>query len=297
MKKKIVVTTLIICLLSATAAPVKIANVHAEENWRYGLNGEKGWNASTYSTIHNSGKDGKTDNNWRHALATANGKLGVLESGDPNEDVFIFQSTKLILDGEQLMTVPDISDNIDQQRANSVSRDNIGYWQGKVKEYNKAVYGVENHLSSNTRAYHPGAQLRIKNHDYTEANKTNYNRYTNFVSGEIGAQWKDDAGREWNRRTFASREDDVIVTVIEAPKGEELDITLNIDNMLEMGIDGSMYSRAQTSVIPETKEFVKKTQMDIILVRLENTDACILGGNKKMENVNMQGVDMPPLSA
>lgn len=256
--KTIIAEAMIVSMLGAVIAPGMSHRVFAEETWKYGLQGDKGWNASTYSTIHNSGSDGRTDSNWRSALATANGKLGVLESGDPDEDVFIFQNTKLILDGEQIMTVPDISDAIDQQRANSVSRDNIGYWQGRVKEYNKAVYGVDNHLSSNTRGYHPGAQLRIKNNDYTSVNGTKYNRYTDFETGEIGAQWKDAAGKEWNRRTFASRADDVIVTIIEAPEGEELNVTLNIDNMLEMGIDGAIGSRAQTTVIPETKEFVKQ---------------------------------------
>lgn len=272
---------IIMSMLGTMAAPGTVSGVHAQESWQYGLQGHKGWNSSTYSAIHNSGSDGKTDSNWRHALATANGKLGVLESGDPEEDVFIFQNTKLILDGEQIMTAPDISASIDQQRANSVSRDNIGYWQGQVKEYNKTTYGVDNHLSSNTRPYHPAAQLRIKNNDYTDANKSNYNRYTNFESGEIGAQWKDAGGKEWNRRTFASREDDVIVTVIEAPEGEELNVTLNIDNMLEMGIDDAMKNKAQTTVIPETKEFVKADDNGFHIGQVGKYGLMYIGGKEE----------------
>ena len=279
--KRYIAGILVMSMLNCGIAMNSGTVAKADEGWKYGLNGAKGWNSNSYSTIHNTGSDGKSNSNWRHALATANGELGVLESGDPDEDVFIYQNTKMIMDGEQIRTVPDIADSLDQQRKNSVTRENVDFWQGEVKAYNEETYGVSNHLSANTRPLHPGAQLRIKNNDYTSANKSNYNRYTNFETGEIGAQWKDAAGNQWNRRTFASREDDVIVTVIEAPEGEDLNVTLNIDNMLEMGIDKEIGKQVQTTVIPTTNEFVEKDENGYHIGQVGKYGVMYIGGKEE----------------
>ena len=110
-------------------------------------------------------------------------------------------------------------------------------------------------MSTNTKMYHPGAELRIKNNAYTS--HTDYNRWTNFETGEIGSQWIDADGKEWNRRTFSSRADNVNVTIIEAPEDGELDLTLSVDNLLEMGIDSASLKNKGITEAPESKEIVR----------------------------------------
>ena len=62
--------------------------VKAADGWRYGLDGALGWNEDTFYSIEKR----TNNNNWRQGLASANGEIAFMESGDPNEDVFIFNN-------------------------------------------------------------------------------------------------------------------------------------------------------------------------------------------------------------
>ncbi len=203
--------------------------------WKYGLGDSLGFNENTYKSIEKAtGND-----NWREGSVTANGEIGFIESCDPDEDVFIFNNTKIVTDGADIYETPVISNILDEQRKGAVNRDNFP-WVNAVESYASSQYGT-GWGTTWPRKYQPAAQYRIKNNDFTEANKSNYNRYTNYETGEVGVQWKDDSGNEWNRRSFASRKDNVIVTFIEAPEGEELDITISMDHLVEMRNQGTTY--------------------------------------------------------
>ncbi len=247
MKKSVIITALIL-----GASVLNISASAAE--WKYGLGNSKGFNENTYKTIERQ-TEGKTNNNWRDGSMTGNGEMGLIESCDPFEDVIIFNNTKLVLGTNDIYEVADVSSNLDLIRKTAADRTNPGQWQGWVRTYWSNKYGADNHLSSNTKAYHPAAQLRIKNNAYTGNDR--YNRYTNFESGEIGMQWKKD-GNEYNSRTFISRPDNVAVTVIEAPNGQSLDLTLSIDNLLEMAIEATSMQSRGVEICPQSKEIIKK---------------------------------------
>lgn len=229
--------------LSDIQAPVAQAET---QTWKYGLNGALGFNENTYSTIEKS----TTENSWREGSVTANGEIAFIESCDPDEDVFIFNNTKIVTDGTDFYETPDISSILDDQRKGAVIRlSNSDFpWISAVNKYASEKYGIGWGLTW-PRPYQPASQYRIKNNSFTEENKENYNRYTNYETGEVGVQWKDSDGNEWDRRSFASRSDDIIVTYIEAPDNEDLDITLSIDHMVEMRNQGTVNPRPDSDYI------------------------------------------------
>lgn len=205
--------------------------------WKYGIGESAGFNENTYKTVEKS----TTNDNWRDGSVTANGEIGFIESCDPDEDVFIFNNTKIVTDGADIYDTPVISNILDEQRTGAIERNNFP-WIKAVDDYAQSEYGTGWGITW-PRKYQPAAQYRIKNNDYTSDNSDLYNRYTNYETGEVGVQWKDAAGNEWNRRSFASRSDDVIVTYIEAPEGQNLDITIGVDNMVEMRNQDRTYYR------------------------------------------------------
>ncbi len=226
----ILCVTMLISLLPSVFSVAAEPEVPAQAEWKYGLNGAMGWNEDTYATIAKK----TSNNNWREALATANGEIAIMESGDPDEDVMIFNNTKIVFDDNGPHTVPYLADIIDEQRVGAINY-NKWIWNQSANAKDQEQYGINGGRGMVwSRPYMPAGQYRIKNNDFTDANKTNYNRYTNYETSEVGAQWKDAEGNEWDRRTFASREDDVIVTYIEAPEGKDLNLTISMDHLTDM---------------------------------------------------------------
>ncbi|WP_026835248.1 glycosyl hydrolase family 95 catalytic domain-containing protein [Eubacterium xylanophilum] len=211
--------------------------------WKHGIGNAIGFNENTYKTVAKAA----TNDNWRDGSVTANGEIGFIESCDPKEDVFILNNTKVVQDGTDIYETPVISGILDDQRTGAVERGKFP-WINEVAKYARQQYGA-NWGTTWPRPYQPAAQYRIINNSYTDTNAKKYNRYTNYETGEVGVQWKDDAGNEWNRRSFASREDDVIVTYIEAPEGKDLDVTLTMDHLVEMRNQGTTTEPADTDYV------------------------------------------------
>ncbi len=235
----------VVSLLSASFVPSM--EVHAKTSqWKYGIGSALGFNENTYETI----EKGTKNDAWRDGSVTANGEIGFIESCDPNEDVFIFNNTKIVTDERDFYETPDISSILDEQRKGAVVRKKASDfpWTKAVNKYASSKFGSSWGLTW-SRPYQPASQYRIKNNSFTKENETNYNRYTNYETGEVGAQWKDAAGNEWNRRSFASRKDNIIVTYMEAPDDKDLDITLSIDHMVQMRNQGTVSPRPDSDYI------------------------------------------------
>lgn len=231
----------------AAAAFVSMPKSHAETTeWKYGIGEALGFHENTYATI----EKGTKKESWREGSVSANGEIAFIESCDPDEDVFIFNNTKIVTDGTDFYETPVISDILEQQRKGAVNRSgqNDFPWINAVNKFATDSYGAS-WGTTWSRPYQPASQFRIKNNHFTEENKERYNRYTNYETGEVGAQWKDKDGNEWNRRSFASRSDEVIVTYIEAPDHGELDLTLSIDHMVEMRNQGTVNPRPDSDYI------------------------------------------------
>ncbi len=218
----------------------------ADGEWKYGLGDAVGFDESTYESVEKKA----TKESWREGSVSANGEMAFIESCDPKEDVFIFNNTKIVSDGTDIYETPVISDILDKQRKGAIERKRFP-WINAVNKYASSTYGTSWGLTW-PRSYQPAAQYRIINNSYSSENANNYNRYTKYETGEVGVQWKDDKGNEWNRKSFASRSDDIIVTYIEAPDEKDLDITLSMDHIVEMHNSGT------TNPCPESDYVVTK---------------------------------------
>ncbi len=259
--------------ITVMAGPDKgmIASDSLAQEYKYGLKGATGFNERSFPIINRLTSG--SNNNWWDASVSGNGEIAFMENGSPDEDVFIFNNTKLVHDSGVITETPNVSTWADEIKASAMdsngSQSRNTTWSARRDEYARNTYGTGvNYSNYWPRPYQPAAQYRIKNNDYTAFNgvgsnrgssgnlyggyilNDNYNRYTNFETAEVGVQWRDDAGNEWNRRSFPSREDEVIVTYIEGPEGKDLDITLSIDLYREMsGASGSTSNVSTDNVL------------------------------------------------
>lgn len=225
-------------------------------HWQYGRNGMHGFDSGSYPVI---GKGQAGLDAWRDALAAGNGWTGLLESFDPQEDVIIYQNTELVLDTNQIYRVPDYSKILEEERKNAVLRSQVGIWAKEAARENRRDYGVKDMVSADERPYHPSAQLRIRR--LGPCTQTAYNRYVNYQTGEIGGQWKDENGLEWNTRSFASRENRLVITELLAPdscmgasEADKLDLTIGLDHILEMSVEQEAMADYGIPAAPVTAE-------------------------------------------
>lgn len=103
----------------AAAAFVSMPKIQAETTeWKYGIGGALGFHENTYETV----EKGTRKDSWREGSVSANGEIAFIESCDPDEDVFIFNNTKIVTDGIDYYETPVLSDILEQQRKGAVNR-------------------------------------------------------------------------------------------------------------------------------------------------------------------------------
>lgn len=200
---------------------------------------------TTLDSYNNRGTDG-----WRNGLVTGNGENGVIDSSAPGEDVMIFQNMKFGYPTNAIRVTPDMSSVREEagasivnyngsylsaagaQKASDLMTDAASKW---VKEMNLA----NSWNLQNTYAFHPGHQLRLSMTDndgnsIKNGTETEYRRYTDYQTAEIGAEWTDKDGDQWERKTFASRENNVNITSMKSTSGAKLNMTITVDDIARM---------------------------------------------------------------
>ena len=129
----------------------------------------------------------------------------------------------------------------------------------------------------NTRR-HPALALQL---DLPKAGDvTDYLRTLDFQSGEVKVLWTDARG-QWERRTFASRPDKVIVQHLEAPKGQSLDVEVTVDTSwreLDEHIDFTRRFDVQSLVLTGTYKVEDVDDGYVVATRIVTE-----GGQAQME--------------
>ncbi|KTD85918.1 hypothetical protein UQ64_17640 [Paenibacillus etheri] len=169
---------------------------------------------------------------WKDAMVSGNGLLGVMDYGDPLNDTFIFNNTRFNVPNNGVREAPDISSVLKEVR-DLVMADKGKDAAGKanqaatnwLREYSgdsRANWNIVN-----TYSFHPGYKAKLNL--TSSGTQSNYDRWTNFETGEVGVQWSDAKG-DWLRKTFVSRTDNVIVTYMEKPtQANDFSATVEID--------------------------------------------------------------------
>ncbi|SDS17921.1 Glycosyl hydrolase family 65, N-terminal domain [Paenibacillaceae bacterium GAS479] len=169
---------------------------------------------------------------WKEGMVSGNGLLGVIVYGDALKDTFIYQNTKFNVPNDGVRQAPDVSGVLKEVRDLTLSGDgNLA----ALKSSAAASAWLRQHTGDqeanwdivHTYSFHPGYKASL---DLTSSGSiTQYDRWTNFETGEIGVEWQDDQGA-WIRKTFVSRTDNVIVTFMEKPTGAAaFDASIGID--------------------------------------------------------------------
>ncbi len=148
-------------------------------------------------------------------MISGNGSTGIMVMGRPLDEKIIINHEKLwVVKAQKRPEIPDLSDLWPKARAMAREgrfRDAFLYQKGETAERCKGV---------NVAAYdhiHPGLHLHLET--AARGRIENYTRRTELDTGEVLVNWTD-AGGTWQRRTFVSRTDDVIVMQVIPPAGE-----------------------------------------------------------------------------
>lgn len=140
-------------------------------------------------------------NAWRNGMVSGNGEQGVITSGAPYSDTLIYQNIHFILPSGNPRVTPDTAHELESVRQAIVAGEPYTDGQPYLDVY----------------AFHPGAQLRIKQE---EREYSGYMRYTDYETAEVGVRYSDDKG-QWDRRTFTSSADGVTITQITSSSEEK----------------------------------------------------------------------------
>ena len=163
---------------------------------------------------------------WANGFLAGNGKMGVIVFGNPLEERTIYNDRKFFMAASRERTFNTVSaENLKKIRDLCVEE--------RWKEANalaNEVHGWENGGEGNK---HPGYEMLINIPE--GGNITNYSRECNFSTGEITVKWTDSRGN-WERKTFVSRKDNVIVQYLKAPSKGKLNcsVVLNINEGMHL---------------------------------------------------------------
>ena len=117
-------------------------------------------------------------------MISGNGMQGVITSGSPYSDTLIYQNMHFIMPNKNSRICPDTSDELETVKQSITEGKDI----------------VDNSSYDDVYAFHPGAELRIKQNKLW---KTDYARYTDYETAQVGVRYKDIKGT-WERKTFTS---------------------------------------------------------------------------------------------
>lgn len=159
---------------------------------------------------------------WQEALVGANGLLGVMDFCDPANNKLIINHAMLAEPDGGPQAVPDISAVIEQCKNDNLAGN---YLAAANRSYNAAV--AKGCTGYNTQAHHPGYYIKMT--QTTSGTTSEYKASLNYETGEIITRWKDNNGK-WERKTFVSRADNLIVTLLsKSDKGQTINCKFEPD--------------------------------------------------------------------
>lgn len=170
---------------------------------------------------------------WRDCMITGNGENGALVAGSPLSDTIIYQYMMFNMPTNDLRDTPDLSGDLEAARQDLI--------KGNVPETD---WNMQYDYT-----FHPGHQLSL---DFKENGSVrDYYRWTDYETAEVGVNYTDDSGT-WERRTFASREDNVVITYITPSSlDRKIDLNVTID-----GIEGMNWENAEINKNLRYKQLV-----------------------------------------
>ncbi|GAB6011924.1 glycosyl hydrolase family 95 catalytic domain-containing protein [Viscerimonas tarda] len=210
--------------------------------------------------------------NWQDAFVSGNGKIGILVFGNPLNETVIYNNREFSMAKTHDRSFAQVS---------KADLDSIKKFcaQGRFKEANEIAVRTSEWKDGGEGNRHPGFKMAINIPQDGEI--TNYSRVCNFETGEISVKWKDNRGN-WERKSFVSRKDNIIVQSLTAPSKGKLTCSI------ELGVEKDM-------LLAKSMQFEKETTRDYLVFRAKypaNTGGAgyegvirveVVGGTKSIE--------------
>lgn len=155
---------------------------------------------------------------WQNAFLSGNGKMGIMVFGNPLHETVIYNDRKFNLAKTHDRSFAEVShEDIMKIRKLCAA--------GDFEAANRLAVSSAHYQGGGEGNRHPGFEMLI---DIPSAGETrNYSRICNFRTGEVIIRWTDSRG-DWERKSFVSRKDNVIVQYITAPSKGPLDCTIQL---------------------------------------------------------------------
>jgi alpha-L-fucosidase 2 len=214
-------------------------------------------------------------------LLSGNGKMYVEVYGRPFDEQIIFHHERLIAPWKgDPMQAPKIAEVLHEVRRLILEGQ---YRKAEELALAKAEEGPTKPETSNL-AEHPAFTMRIDTagqhavHDYL--------RSIDFESGEVKVRWTDDAGL-WERRTFVSRPDNVIVQLLTAPANGVIHTRITLDTSNVLGESRRLQSpRVLTPKEGMPRPLINPGANEVRFVREVDEHELVLQGHYVIERGN-----------
>lgn len=154
-------------------------------------------------------------------LTTGNGPMYIEETCDPYSDKIVFHHESLLMPWKRPLEAPKAGHILPELRRMLLD--------GKYQEAAEYAFKVmdEGPVKKNTFPHWTVAAMQMAIDIPKAETASNYLRTVDFESGEIATHWTDASG-EWQRNSFASRSDDVVVQRLTAPKGQTVNARITV---------------------------------------------------------------------
>ena len=155
-------------------------------------------------------------------VTSGNGHMNIEVTCDPYAEQILFHHESLLMPWKRPFEAPKAADVFPQVRQMVLD----GKYQEAIefafKEMNKGP------IKQNTGP-HPVVPAFMMHLDFPKAASVkDYLRTVNFETSEVQVHWSDEHG-EWVRSTFTSRPDDVVVQLLTAPQGQQVNARIAIE--------------------------------------------------------------------
>jgi hypothetical protein len=171
-----------------------------------------------------------TYSDWANGFLAGNGKMGIIVFGNPLNETTIYNDRGFFMAASS------------ERSFNQVSAADLTTIRNNCAAGN---FAAANTLAVNASGYagggegnkHPGYEMLISIPQ--NGTVSNYSRTCNYRTGEIAVNWTDNLGN-WVRKSFVSRQDNVIVQYLTAPTSGTISCSIQLSTDPGMHFDSGM---------------------------------------------------------
>lgn len=201
----------------------------------------------SFGSVHPSARGISLDyprkySDWQNSLLAGNGKTGIMVFGNPRSETIIFNARNFNFPGTKPRTFAEVPTDTVLKISNLCA-------ESRFEEANALAVASSQWTDGGEGGRHPGFVMEINMSGQGEI--TGYRRECDYSTGEITVSWND-AGGEWLRKCFVSRDEDISAFLIENTDGRRFDCSVSLRMPAEAnypaGMSASGYSSDSGSI-------------------------------------------------